>query len=604
MKTTWKLTSIFVILVVIIAAMGIFPAAAASETKPTTLALTGATCASGDVKWETDGGYEYTDGSASISGGSGSVTITIASGFTFVSGCIKIGGPGGGSTIGITGPGTYGPFAYGISHVVISTDPEEEPEFCEDTTEGAVVWGGWTYSGDGLSRTRTGTITIYDANEPLYVCGTRQVTQTEYLYCTNEELDTTDWFAEGQGPEGSHIGACVPPPEYCEETVDGTTVWNDWVYSGDGLSRTRTGLVNLLDAEDQTYPCGTRPVDETEYLFCTDEEEDIEEWFPEGQAPEGSHAGKCDTPPPPKVGDPSAKAVCRTSDNGGVVWDVTFSIENATVHLPNQDVTASGVVTMLPGNYNLSWDANEGFEGEGVITLSLGATCEESKTLWKPQCYFFPCPVCQYENTRGGSPDCLGMDIVGTEDLKPVIVRVIEDCHVCGGGTDQEWYVVAFAEEAADMDSILDGEVAFPLDPLHLGIDGEMYRSYYKKIGMPRAIWDRILLKWFPHLMSWDTRLHAMLNGEIVETRRYSPCSLSLGYWATKQEGGKNYIQKLPGTDQWSVAEFFVKAEISPMPENWGDWNSAPLAAINIWYQENYQNAALGEWIELPDHLE
>lgn len=87
----------------------------------------GAVCPAGDVKWEEGSGYEYTDGSATITGDENQVTITISDGYVFVSGCIKIGGPGGGSTISISGPGTYGPFDYGISHVVVSTDPEPTP---------------------------------------------------------------------------------------------------------------------------------------------------------------------------------------------------------------------------------------------------------------------------------------------------------------------------------------------------------------------------------------------------------------------------------------------------------------------------------------------
>lgn len=88
---------------------------------------TGAVCPPGNVKWETDGGYEYTDGSATVSGNADQVTVTATEGYEVVGVCIKIGGPGGGETISFTSAGTFGPFAYGISHVVVTTRPATPP---------------------------------------------------------------------------------------------------------------------------------------------------------------------------------------------------------------------------------------------------------------------------------------------------------------------------------------------------------------------------------------------------------------------------------------------------------------------------------------------
>jgi len=93
--------------------------------------FTGAVCPQGDVKINIGPGYEYTDGSATITGDANSVCWTAAPGYEITSVCIKIGGPGGGSLIdGGSGNGCGGPYAYGISHVVVTTDelpPEPTP---------------------------------------------------------------------------------------------------------------------------------------------------------------------------------------------------------------------------------------------------------------------------------------------------------------------------------------------------------------------------------------------------------------------------------------------------------------------------------------------
>lgn len=88
------------------------------------------------------------------------------------------------------------------------------PTYCEATTQDAAVWNGWVVAGDGLSRTRTGTIAIWDAADPTHSCGSEPVSETEYLYCL-EDGSTSGWYPEGQAPGGATKGECVPPTEMC-----------------------------------------------------------------------------------------------------------------------------------------------------------------------------------------------------------------------------------------------------------------------------------------------------------------------------------------------------------------------------------------------------
>ncbi|MBT6401128.1 hypothetical protein HN803_06020 [candidate division WWE3 bacterium] len=87
----------------------------------------GAVCPPGNVKWETFGGYEYSDDSATVTGNWRKVTWEAAEGYTITGVCIKIGGKHGGKLIDGLAEGG-GPFRYGISHVVITTEPIEEEE--------------------------------------------------------------------------------------------------------------------------------------------------------------------------------------------------------------------------------------------------------------------------------------------------------------------------------------------------------------------------------------------------------------------------------------------------------------------------------------------
>src|SRR3989344_8837874 len=109
----------FLVVLFIILTAGIFLQVAAS----------GAVCPQGDVKYEVGEGYEYSNNSATVTifnGDKNWVEWTAQSGYEIISVCIKIGGPGGGSLKnGLVDGG--GPFAYDISHIVISTKPTSTP---------------------------------------------------------------------------------------------------------------------------------------------------------------------------------------------------------------------------------------------------------------------------------------------------------------------------------------------------------------------------------------------------------------------------------------------------------------------------------------------
>jgi len=95
---------------------------------------TGSTCPTGNVKLNVGSGYEYTDHSATVSvipgtdGEHNRVTWSPASGFVVTGVCMKIGGSNGG-TLKYPSPslGQAGPYAYDISHVVLTTKPGDTP---------------------------------------------------------------------------------------------------------------------------------------------------------------------------------------------------------------------------------------------------------------------------------------------------------------------------------------------------------------------------------------------------------------------------------------------------------------------------------------------
>jgi len=118
------------ILALVVGITGTAAFAAPATDEPQSIDMTGAVCGQGQVKFEIDSqSYEYTDGSATVSGDANSVSWAAAPGYTVIKVCIKIGGPGGGSTWTFgPGNGSAGPFAYGISHVVVTTGPLPPPE--------------------------------------------------------------------------------------------------------------------------------------------------------------------------------------------------------------------------------------------------------------------------------------------------------------------------------------------------------------------------------------------------------------------------------------------------------------------------------------------
>lgn len=119
------LTNIFIITL----CLGIIASFFKSEPIVQNVYATGAVCPAGNVKFEIDGGYEYNDGSANISGNSSNVIWSINPGFQFIAICVKIGGPQGGTLIypGFE-DGQWGTDSYGISHVVAYTSPSQEED--------------------------------------------------------------------------------------------------------------------------------------------------------------------------------------------------------------------------------------------------------------------------------------------------------------------------------------------------------------------------------------------------------------------------------------------------------------------------------------------
>ena len=108
-------------------------------------------CPPGDIKYEIDEEiYEYTDGTATISGNATTIYWSATEGCTVTNVCIKIGGPGGGSLIHPDPSlGQWTTETYGISHIVISTNCEEpgpvcgngiieEGEYCDDGSNNGV----------------------------------------------------------------------------------------------------------------------------------------------------------------------------------------------------------------------------------------------------------------------------------------------------------------------------------------------------------------------------------------------------------------------------------------------------------------------------------
>ena len=116
-------------------------------------------CPPGDIKYEIDeGAYEYTDGTATISGDETTIYWSANEGCTVTNVCIKIGGPGGGSLINPDPSlGQWTTETYGISHIVINTNCEEPGPVCGNgILEGAEECDdGNNIDGDGCSANCT-----------------------------------------------------------------------------------------------------------------------------------------------------------------------------------------------------------------------------------------------------------------------------------------------------------------------------------------------------------------------------------------------------------------------------------------------------------------
>ena len=197
-------------------------------------------CPPGDVKYNIGTGYEYTDGSATISGGKRIVYWSAAQGCEVIHVCIKIGGPGGGSLINPDPSlGEWATGTYDISHVVLQTEceeptcgdgevnqPSEECElpnttnnpFCEQTTNQCL--GNKLGSRDGFGNCDGECGCIYDPFT--YECSK----DCDAECVTNEDCDDQNQWTEDScdtetcGCEHREIPHCgdgqVVPPEECE----------------------------------------------------------------------------------------------------------------------------------------------------------------------------------------------------------------------------------------------------------------------------------------------------------------------------------------------------------------------------------------------------
>lgn len=187
-------------------------------------------CPAGNVKYEIGSGYEYDDGSATITGDGDSVTWTAADGFIITGVCIKIGGPGGGSLINPDpADGSGGPYAYDISHVVVTT--EEEPEECEleivKTVDEATADPGDTL------HYRLDFENVGDANCTGGGVKVKDVLDSNLTYSTESHSTNVDF---GYGSTPGH--------------VSGTLLWN-----ADTLTPGESGWVTFEAVVGQFEPC-------------------------------------------------------------------------------------------------------------------------------------------------------------------------------------------------------------------------------------------------------------------------------------------------------------------------------------------------------------
>jgi len=195
-------------------------------------AKVGAVCPAGDVKYEAGSGYEYTDGSATItlSPDNMTATISVAAGYTLDGWCVKIGGPGGGSTISPSGT-SYTSTTYAISHVVVSTS--STTPICNPDTK--VITSATKWLPDLTDPSKMVRTVYFEWKD----------SSTDEVCSTGSELQYKDRpLCLWPPPTYADEPGCEPPPDlipYC--TTEGETKWvpdgtvldqlPDYAYSGE-----------------------------------------------------------------------------------------------------------------------------------------------------------------------------------------------------------------------------------------------------------------------------------------------------------------------------------------------------------------------------------
>ena len=143
-----------------------------------------AVCPVGNVKYEIDNGYEYSDNSATIWGDGETIYWQAAEGYVITNVCVKIGGPGGGSLLNPDPAADQaGFFRYDISHIVLTTTDKVDP-YCGDGTldPGEECDDGNNVDGDGCSAECT--------VEAVHFCGDGIVDEGEV--CDDGNKDNND----------------------------------------------------------------------------------------------------------------------------------------------------------------------------------------------------------------------------------------------------------------------------------------------------------------------------------------------------------------------------------------------------------------------------
>jgi hypothetical protein len=216
---------VFVLSSILMAASNPPMPALAGEAEVLTLIGEGAVCPPGNVKLNIGSGYEYSDGSATITGDANSITVIVAPGHTLVSICIKIGGPGGGSTIFFYEAGTYGPFEYGISHVVVTTTPNEPT--CEETIFVLGTWSDWFPDPQREGwECHVRTNTWFDAQFPEHVCAVEEEIECREIPEPGEpSLITNSHCIDATTMEYESI---IHVPE--DADLDSADLWVMWYY--------------------------------------------------------------------------------------------------------------------------------------------------------------------------------------------------------------------------------------------------------------------------------------------------------------------------------------------------------------------------------------